>query len=142
MLCMLSLMNDYVQESLKITKLANNALSNYFFSSTNINILQKTLVDTVKSKFGYSIGRQSDTELLNVMNYVYDQHALHCDHNIEIQINNLNEIVIDMVLPMIITGVKQYLGYVKDASTTYTPMSRGKTTSIKGENSLSMKPFF
>ena len=131
-----------IDESHRMNRLTETPLSVRFFSTTNINNIQNDIMHRAKQETGYTIGRQSDNELFNVLQYVFDVHACHLNTSIDNQIQKLNIEVLKIVMPMVISGVKQYIGYVSDASSMYIPMEHGVSTTTKGENSLSMKPFF
>jgi hypothetical protein len=106
-------------------------LSDAFFSSENLTTIQNTLRTIIKQKTGYIIGRQSDDQLSIVMRAVY---VLHADHGrpLEAEIRRLNGYVLAEVTPMVGTGISQYLGYIRDASSIAPPLPRGTNVSIKG----------
>lgn len=92
-------------------------LSKAFFHPNNINFLQKQIIKEVfkRSHGEYLIEKQRDYDLKIVMRSVFLQYAKHRPTNIKEQIIKLDSIVIDEIIPGIITEIKSYLGYLDRA---------------------------
>jgi hypothetical protein len=116
------------------THLQETETSRLFFGRPNIDALQGRLVRAIRERTGYTIDRQSEEQLLIVMRYVYMQSGRH--HGGAREVARLNELVLREVVPQVGAGLAQYLDYLRDASTMYTPIARGQATSIKGTKSL------
>ena len=118
-------------------------LSCSFFSIQNIQIIQNAIRNNVykESNGEYIIGPQSQTELQIIMRAIFLQNSKNLPYNIREQIQELNDIVVNESVPMILNNVKQYKGYLFDASTLPIPMARSKNESIKGSRVLQQKPF-
>lgn len=101
-----------------------------FFSKANIDEVQRLLQKKIKKHMGATIDRQSDEQLLIVMRYVYMQQGANfgCDREIE----RLNDLVLQEIVPQVAAGLAQYVGYLKDASSLPVPLARGQATSIRG----------
>jgi len=93
----------------------NNAspLGKIFFSEENINLIQKKIILEVFKKTQNKINYQEPERLLIVMRYIFTTEAKHLQTNIKEQIRELDNLVVDTVLPDIITNVEQYLAYLK-----------------------------
>lgn len=132
----------YVQES--------TPLSRAYFTPANVDRVQQdirqtvmhvTNADTDPILNGHKpiyIGRQDDNQIETIMRSIYLQYAKHLDYNIDGQIKELNDIVIREAVPNIITNLKQYIGYVNDASRLPVPIDLPTNSSSKGEKSYSL----
>jgi len=112
-----------------------------FFSQENIQEIQKLLRYNVykNTKEKFIIDNQSETELVVIMRAVYLEHLKGVPSDFKIikkELEKLNSIVIKVILPDIISQVKQHKGYIKDASVLAIPLEVPKNPSIKGENNL------
>lgn len=123
--------------------LTKSPLSCAFFSIENIENLQNAIRHGVykESNGEYIIGKQSQEELQIIMRSVFLQHSKNLPFNIKGQIYNLNNIVINDCIPTILINVRQYKGYIKDASSIAVPLARSANVSIKGSNVLQQTPF-
>lgn len=124
-------------------QLQRNPLSDLFFCADNINALQDGIryriwIETDKK---HVIGRQSDTELKVVMRSIYYQHAKHQGSDVVGQVRALNKMVLDWVVPEVLSNLKQYQVYLRDASTLPVPMERGALATSKGTKVLEQKGF-
>lgn len=92
--------------------------SKLFFSAKNIENIQKSIRFAVYTKTKDVIHTQSYTELSIVMKSTYLQYGRVPAEtkNYPLRIQELNERVINLVVPTIITGVYQYKGYLIDAA--------------------------
>lgn len=134
--------SSFTSEALSGQVLQNN-LSKVYFSSANIDALQEGIryriwIETDKQ---YVIGRQSDIELKIVMRSMYYQHAKHDNRPIVQQVRELNKYVLDWVVPEILSNLKQYIVYKRDASTLPIPLDRAQLSTMKGTKVLEIKSF-
>ena len=67
-----------------------------------------------------------------VMRYVYLQDGRFLKYNINEQVRMLNKKLLNIIMPDIITGVKQQLGYIKYINNPLTPIDRPFSDSVKG----------
>lgn len=108
-----------------------------FFGTANVDALQREIQVIIGEKLGVAIDRQSDEQLLIAMRSVYALYAAPSgDARRETQ--RLNGIVLGEVLPIIAGNVRQYLTYLKDASTLPEPIPRGLQTSVKGDKTVAL----
>jgi len=100
-------------------------LSNTFFSSKNIQILQNGIRAGVyhKSNGQYVIGPQDCDSLKIIMRSVYLQHAANQVNNISAQVFELNKIVLNYCIPQVYSEAQGYMKYIDDASTLVVPIA-------------------
>ena len=112
-----------------------------FFKDENISLIQSSLKKEVRRHTGQQISDQSCYEIYTVMKYVYVNNAKIYLKGYQKEISRLNNLVLGELVPMVSSNVLQYLQYIKDINSLPTPMEYGKTTSVKGDNSLELKSF-
>lgn len=116
---------------------SDNELLNTFFSEQNINSLQTSLRVIMKEKYGYSISRQDDTELVLIMRGVYNANDSTVSYScVKKQVEYLNMRVLEVVIPQLRTNIRHYLGYIRDSTRPYTLLDRPQYTSQRGEFTL------
>jgi len=100
-------------------------LSNAFFSSNNIQIIQNGIRAGVfkKSNGQYIIAEQNNDELCIIMRAIFLQHSKNLSDNIKEQICNLNAIVLEYSINSVYGEADGYMKYKRDASTLATPLS-------------------
>ena len=118
-----------------------------FFSEKNVNNLQDVIRHLIYKETKRVIDKQNHNDLLIIMRSIfleYHRHPLLFDENtpqeqidkllIEYtaEVSRLNELVINDVVPRVLSGFQQYLDYLHDASTQPIPISRPKNTSVTG----------
>jgi len=110
-----SLRKNIIKNQVAINECAQTNLEIYFFSDENMDIINKQLILTVykKSNKLYKINKQPSESLLIVMRYVFLEYARHLPYNITQQIRELNNVVIDEILPNIFTNITQKIEYLK-----------------------------
>jgi hypothetical protein len=119
-----------------------------FFSEKNINNLQNLIKMIVHREVGYVIDNQSVNELLIIMRAVFLEYSFHpklIDENMSekernelfkkytAEVERLNTIVINQITPKIISGLQQYIDYLRDASEQPYQMDKPKNDSVKGQ---------
>ena len=107
-------------------------LNSLYFSEFNLNLVQGAIQRKVKQTTKYSIDRQNDSDLLAIMRSTFinnagDPYNLVCD-----QVKKINQIVIDIAVSQIYTGISQYMDYSKDIDMPLQPMSNPLNTSTYG----------
>lgn len=115
-----------------------NELNSHFFSSRNIDVLQNMIKKYVYDLSGnhFLIDRQSDSELVIIMRSIYLQNAQNLDHHIEEQIEYLNFLVLKYAGPIVLSGVKQYYGYLSNINKLPIPLEQPKNMSSAGTRTL------
>ena len=99
-----------------------NITNKLFFSYENKLNLQNMIRYSVHKHSKYIIGKQSDTELLIVMRSIYFQYSSNPiitdveaqKKEIHKEINRLNNIVINQIVPDVISETQQYIDYLRD----------------------------
>lgn len=119
-----------------------------FFSSQNIDNIQKLIKFVVHRETGYTIDKQSYNELLIVMRSVFLDYGSHPKlisdkmsekEKMEIypkytrEVERLNEFVINSVVPKLVTQMKQYIVYLKDSTEQPYTMDTPTSDSIAGQ---------
>lgn len=118
-----------------------------FFSDKNIESVQRLLRFVVHKEIGQSIDNQDTTELMIVMRSIFLEYSRHpklIDDTMSAQmkdallkqytneVDRLNQLVVNETVPRIISGLQQYLDYLKDASTQPIPHQLPKSMSSTG----------
>ena len=121
----------------------NTALSDAFFSTGNMEIVQNGLRNGVyaMSKSAYLIGPQDCDNLKMIMRSVFLQSAMNLATDIPGQIAALNKVVVDMFVPKLYNEARSYIQYKRDASTMYKPIDR-PIYSAENDKTLELKPWF
>lgn len=109
-------------------------LNQLFFSKENISQIQNSLRFKIYqlSEGKYTIGNQSETELIIVMRSIYYQHSRNInDKNvIKEQIKNLNQLVVKEISPKILSQIQQYYGYMRDSTKRMDPLPNPENTNL------------
>jgi len=95
-----------------------STLNQLYFSPQNVKSIQNMIRYNVfkTSQKKYIIGEQDPLELQIVMRSLYLQYSRNNYSDITSQIQRLNEIVVEEITPKILSGIQQYLTYLKDRS--------------------------
>lgn len=114
-----------------------------FFSPQNIQIIQNALRYEVwrRTSNKHLIGEQSATELGIIMRAIYLQYGKNLPDNISEQVQELNNIVIETLVPKIIVQIEQYVSYLKDISNPYTIMNHPQSTNVVGTKTFNLARF-
>ena len=119
----------------------NTQLSNTYFSSANIQIIQNNIRAGVhkKSKGKFIIPEQNTDSLKIIMRKVFLEHSLNLSYNISSQIEALNNIVEDICVPQIMVEAETYVKFRHDLNTLVVPIERPQSTFTN--NVLQQKPW-
>tara|TARA_Y100000385_G_C13016857_1_gene604255 strand:+ start:521 stop:1069 length:549 start_codon:yes stop_codon:yes gene_type:complete len=112
-----------------------NDLSRFFFSRKNIDHLQRLIIREVArlSKGKYNIGPQNEYQLLIVMRSIYLQYSQNRPDETEQQIIALNRQLIYEVVPRVMSGIENYLSYMRDQGSNPVPhLGRPENVNITG----------
>jgi len=116
-------------------------LSEMYFSQSNIDYIQNSIIRGVFNMSNTKICKQSEEELLIIMRSIFIQHAKHLDYNFQEQINELNSHVLSYSIKNIDSSIKQYNGYIDNITKEQTIMNMPQSVSIKGDKTLMPKHF-
>ena len=113
-------------------KQCQTPLNTLFFSSFNVNLLQRAIRQDFKNKTGISIDYQSEDDLYGIMRVVFINNS--GGHNVRVneQVKMMNEMVIKTGVSQIQSGVSQYMGYVHDMDRGLEPLDRPQSTTTYG----------
>lgn len=141
--------NDNKSETNPIKNLvAETLLSQMFFSAQNIQSIQNIIRFLVHKHSNVVIDNQSREELLIIMRSVYLEYSSHppiIDSNSSdeekrklgpkytAEVGRLNEITVNQIIPRILSGLQQYLDYIRDASEPQKIMERPTNDSVAGK---------
>lgn len=131
---------------------SESLLTSLFFSKRNIENLQNMTRFLVHKELKIVIDNQSNRELLVVMRSIFEQYSRHPPYlNYEepmssvynqriindtvYEVDRLNQIVLNEIVPKIVSMVMQYIGYLEDVNGRRF-MEGPKNVSIKGERNL------
>jgi len=119
------------------------ALSNAFFSSKNIQILQNGIRAGVykRSNNNYIIAEQNNDELKIIMRSIFLQYAKNLPTNIPQQIDELNTIVLNYAVEKVYGEADGYMKYKRDASNMYTLIAP-PILAYSNDKLLELKPWF
>jgi hypothetical protein len=121
----------------------NTTLSNTFFSSKNIEIIQNGIRAGVyrQSNGKYMISNQDCETLKIIMRSIFLQYAANQPTNVKGQVEQLNKMVLDYCIPQVYGEAQGYHKYIIDASTMYVPMAPPILAS-NNDKQLELKPWF
>ena len=123
-------------------------LTSLFFSKLNILNIQNVIKFNVHKETNYIIDKQSMNELMIIMRAVFLEYSRHPKlitpdmpknekdvllMKYKMEVSRLNAIVINQVVPNIVSQLQQYIDYLKDASEQPYYMDKPKNVSIKGQ---------
>ncbi len=121
-----------------------NQLNRAFFSPANVKILQNAIRREVYDRSGekkWIIDEQSADELQIVMRAMYFQYGKNLETDIPGQIKSLNQLVVDYIVPKVLSEVSAYFTYLNDISKMPVPLSHPVTMSSAGSKSLPFRQF-
>ena len=124
--------------------LEDNMLEKVYFSSGNIQILQNGLragVYYMSKDKKIILPPQNIDNLKIIMRSMYLQYAEHLQDNITGQVERLNKIVWDFVVPTVYNEAVGYLKYMQDQSSLVMPMDRPLHIDREYKQ-LELKPWF
>lgn len=135
--------NDNYHVEATYGQIAPTPLSQTFFSPENIQALQQGIRYRiyVETEGRHIIGNQNEQELKVVMRSIYFQHAKHQSVDILGQVRSLNAKVLEWAVPEVLSNLKQYETYRRDASTLPMPLDRSPLMTTKGSKTLEIKSF-
>jgi len=112
-----------------------NSLSTAFFSGRNIDIIQNAIRSDVYKRSGdkqWVIDPQSVDELKIIMRAQYLTYGKNLEQNIPAQVAELNKLVIDWIVPRVMSEVQHHFFYLKDVATLPVPISHPVLMSSAG----------
>jgi len=107
-------------------------LNTLFFSSFNMNLIQRAVRENVKKTTGVAIDYQNSGDMFALMRVVFITNSGNPYADTCSQVLSLNEIVIKQATAQVVTGLSQYMGYLRDASATLNLIDLPTNTSSAG----------
>jgi hypothetical protein len=120
-----------LEDSIRIEK---TALSVAFFSPINLAHLQVRLREVIYKKTRHIIDRQSDEQMAIVMRAIFLRTMPHAADDVQRELARLNNGVLAEVVPLVGSGIAQYLSYLRDSTTQPLLLDRPINESIKGRD--------
>lgn len=136
-----SVRNENYESEATYGQIIPNEISKLFFSVENIEALHQGLRYKVyvETNGKHIIGRQSDQELKIIMRSIYLQYSKNNNQDCIGQVRELNAKVLEWAVPEVVSNLKQYEVYKKDASTMPLPMEHAPLMTTKGTKYLEQK---
>lgn len=144
--------DPYTQFGLKVTNETPTALSSLFFSKANVKYLGERIVNDVKQITGIQIKPQDENSLLVIMQnkYIYAESGalpvspVHLalprgsegNCSMRERLTRLNQATLQEAIKQVLSGVRMYQQYYKDASSLPMPLSHPILDSAKGSKVL------
>lgn len=113
-------------------------LSRVFFHPKNVDLIQKQIIVEVfrKSNGAYLIEKQNEEDLQVIMRSMYIQHARHVPDHIKEQIRELNNLVVDDIVPNVLSEINAYFGYLERTFAPRQILDRPECVSNAGQKTL------
>lgn len=108
-------------------------LSLQFFSTGNMNQIQNSIRQSIKSETGMSIDRQNDDDLSALMRYIYITNSWNPSAQIQEQVSLLNKRTAAKALTQVRTGLAERIGYLRDIASPIQPNDRPVSTTTFGK---------
>jgi hypothetical protein len=131
------------------TLFEESLLTFLFFSKKNIDNIQNVIKEKVFQKTNKVVDNQNINELLIVMRSIYLEYSAHppmitnkLTDDVKVQVlkmytkevERLNGLVIDYVFPKVLSGLQQYIAYLRDASSQpYQKNQPDSSDNVKGQ---------
>lgn len=128
-------LNDRSETVNRFTKMQDSKLKQMFFSSENVNRIQKKIKKEIyirtKKKYKLNVDQDEHTLFLRMLD-VFKEKARHLPDNLVRQTKELNAEVVNYVAPDMITQIEQYYGYIEDINEPLKPIMRPMNVSSAG----------
>lgn len=121
----------------------HNALEAAFFAAENIQNLQNTMKSSIYklSNNRYVLPNQNTDNLKIIMRGMYLQHAQHLPDGIAQQVERLNKLVLEYVIPNLYNESIAYEKYLRDQSTLVMPLPLPLQPN-RDYKQLELKPYY
>jgi hypothetical protein len=136
------LRKQLIKNQVKISIDDQSNLEHLFFSDENIDLINKKIILTIYNTTNKQIriAEQSKDSLIIVMRYIFLEYARHLPYNIMQQIIELNNKVLNEIIPTIITNVTQKINYLSEINGNRQvlplPIYVGKSKTLKSVTSV------
>lgn len=140
-----SYMNTYVSDNEQIT-----LISKIMFSEKNIDKIQNKIIKKIKKKYNYTISKQSNEILLNIMKSIFNNNVTYSYSNkkeLVEELQHINNLIIEHCVEDIKKNIDEHNIYLKKINNDFCMENvipwdtNGKNVSNKGNNSLQPNHF-
>ena len=132
--------NSFEEEAIKGIH-SENGISKIFFSNKNIEYIQATIRYSVYQKTKKTISDQDPDAIKIIMRSMYLQYSQNLSCKFKQQLDHLNYKVVEYCVPQVLSGMEQYVKYLKDITTMPEFINRPVNVSSKGEKTYSLDYF-
>ncbi len=134
--------NDSFQNQALYGIQSHSVLGDAYFSKANVQLVHDMVRYQVylRSDKKHLIGEQSNLDLEIIMRSIFLQRAKHLPNQIPEQIKELNMMVVNVILPRILSSIEQYIGYLHRVEHLPDEIPLPKNMSNKGTRLL--RPIF
>lgn len=144
--------SQYVTWALKALQSTPTPMIIYYFSTDNVNYIQRRTIEEVKRIRGITISPQSVDELLIIMRSMYlyaiqgwlptenpnmPQNRGEKPCSLEMRLTRLNQSTLEETVKQVLSGIDQYNLYTKDIQSLPMPLSHPIYASMGGSRQLS-----
>ena len=123
---------DIRQSIINTMRQEDTPLSLNFFSTGNMNRVQNTIRQAIKTETGLSIDRQNEDDLATLMRYIYITNSWNPSSQIQEQIVLLNKRSADKALRQVRSGLAERIGYLRDIASPIRPNALPQSTTTYG----------
>jgi hypothetical protein len=123
---------DIRQPIINTMRQEDTPLSLQFFSTGNINQVQKMIRNTIKSETGLAIDRQNDDDLATLMRYIYITNSWNPASQVQEQIALLNKRSSEKALTQVRSGLAERIGFLRDIAEPIRPNALPQSTTTYG----------
>ena len=128
--------DNQAKDTLLSGTICKSILSDTFFSNQNMNTIQLLLRKRIYEKTKYTIGKQDNTELQIIMRSIFLEYARHLPTQIQEQVQELNNRIVQLCIPNMISEIRQYIHYVHEVENMPIPLDMPKNVSSAGTRTL------
>ena len=107
-------------------------LANAFFSPQNLGFVQQMTQRTVQNRSGIDVSRQNPIDMGVIMREIYLTNTFDPYGNIQQQLEILNQRAITKATSQVISGLAQYINYLKDIGHQPKPIDLPRSTTVYG----------
>jgi len=107
-------------------------LNTLYFSPFNVNVVQRGIRQYIKQKTGASIDYQNSGDVFAIMRVVFISNEGDPYGDVCAQVKRMNQIAVIRAGDQVITGLSQYMGYLRDSASSLNLMNLPANTSSAG----------
>ena len=123
----------------RLCKDRDSEIAKTFFSQGNVKRIQKMIKKEVFNKTNgkYKLAEdQDENDLMVTMKHIYDEKCRNLPGQIVRQVKELNQELLDFVIPDILSNIKHYYFYIEQINKPIEPMTRPMNDNNAGRKTL------